>query len=98
MYAVIKLVVAATQHYFGDSALYAAAGISGLTDLDAITLSTAKLVEDKRLPSNLGWQLILLAAMSNLAFKEAIAVVVGHWRLAVRTLVVFLQPRSSVAG
>ena len=89
MYAVIKLVVAATQHYFGDAALFAVAGISGLTDLDAITLSTARLVEDSRLPASLGWQLILLAAMSNLAFKAGIAVVIGHHRLAVRTLLVF---------
>jgi uncharacterized membrane protein (DUF4010 family) len=89
MYAAIKLAVAATQHYLGDSALYAVAGMSGLTDLDAITLSTAKLVQEGRLADDLGWRLILTAALANLAFKGGIAVVLGHRRLAVRTLAVF---------
>ncbi|MEX0679499.1 MAG: DUF4010 domain-containing protein [Pirellulales bacterium] len=95
MYAAIKLAVAATQHYFGDSALYAVAGISGLTDLDAITLSTAKLVEEHRLASDLGWRLILVAALANLAFKGGIAVILGHRHLALRTLVVF---GAAIAG
>ena len=89
MYAVIKLAVAATQHYFGDSALYAVAAVSGLTDLDAITLSTAKLVEQDHLATDLGWQLILIAALSNLAFKGGIAIVLGHRRLALRTATIF---------
>ena len=89
LYAVIKLAVAATRHYFGDSALYAVAGVSGLTDLDAITLSTARLVEEKRLSTTLGWQLILTAALANLAFKGGIVVVLGHRRLTLRILLLF---------
>jgi uncharacterized membrane protein (DUF4010 family) len=89
MYATIKLAVAATQHYFGDTALYAVACASGLTDLDAITLSTAKLVDQQRLAADLGWRLILTAALANLAFKGGIAVVLGQRRLTSRILVVF---------
>lgn len=89
LYALIKLTVAATQHYLGDTALYAVAAFSGLTDVDAITLSTAKLVEEQRLPPSLGWQLILTALLANLAFKGGIAVALGGRRLARRTSLVF---------
>lgn len=89
MYSVIKLAVAAAQHYFGDSALYAVAVASGLTDLDAITLSTAKLVEQEQLATDLGWRLILVAVLANLTFKAGIVAVVGHRRLAIRTGMIF---------
>jgi uncharacterized membrane protein (DUF4010 family) len=89
LYAVIKLAVAATHHYFGHSALYAVAGLSGLTDMDAITLSTAKLVEQQQLSTDLGWRLILTAAISNLAFKAAIALALGGRQFALRSLLMF---------
>jgi uncharacterized membrane protein (DUF4010 family) len=89
LYAVIKLAVAATHHYFPDSALYAVASLSGLTDMDAITLSTAKLVEQEQLTSTLGWKLILTAALANLAFKGGIALVLGHRQFALRSLLIF---------
>jgi uncharacterized membrane protein (DUF4010 family) len=89
LYGAIKLAVAATHHYFGDSALYAVAGLSGLTDVDAITLSTAKLVEQQRLPPTLGWRLILTASLANLAFKGAIALALGRRQFALRSLWIF---------
>jgi uncharacterized membrane protein (DUF4010 family) len=89
LYALIKLAVAATHYYFEDSALYAVAGLSGLTDMDAITLSTAKLVEQERLSSTLGWQLILTASLANLTFKGGIAFVLGHRQFALRSLLIF---------
>jgi uncharacterized membrane protein (DUF4010 family) len=95
LYAAIKFAVTAVRHYFGDTALFAVAGISGLTDLDAITLSTANLVENGTLSSDLGWRLILAAAMSNLAFKAAIAWALGHRGLATRTSLVFA---AGIAG
>ena len=42
MYAVVLLALAAAQHYAGGGGLYAVAGLSGLTEMDAITLSTAR--------------------------------------------------------
>jgi uncharacterized membrane protein (DUF4010 family) len=89
LYAAIKLAVAATNHYFGSSALFAVAGLSGLTDMDAITLSTAKLVEQEQLSTNLGWQLILAAALANLAFKGGIALVLGGRPFALPALLIF---------
>lgn len=95
MYSAIKLAVAATQHYFGGSALYAVAIFSGLTDLDAITLSTANLVEQQQLEASLGWRLILVAVLANLAFKGGIVAVLGHRRLAIRTALIFA---AAIAG
>ena len=51
--------------------------ISGLTDVDAITLSTANLVEAGRLDAGPGWRAIVLASLSNLAFKGGLAGVLG---------------------
>lgn len=95
MYTAIKLAVAATQHYVGASALYAVAIVSGLTDLDAITLSTSKLVEEKQLATDVGWRLILVAVLANLAFKAGIVAVLGRRRLAVRTGILFF---AAIAG
>ena len=84
LYALVLLVVAAAEDYLGDAGLYAAAAISGLTDLDAITLSTSQLVAQERVEASTGWRLILLASLSNLAFKLGLAAVLGTRELARR--------------
>ena len=81
IYAVILLAIAASREHFGDSGLYVVAVISGLTDVDAVTLSTSRLVADQRLADDLAWRLILVALLSNLAFKGAMVGVLGSWRL-----------------
>ena len=86
LYAVITLIVAAAKDVFGDNALYPVAVISGLTDLDAIALTTARMIERGQMQPELGWRLILVAAMSNLVFKGAAAALLGGmilgWRVA----------------
>jgi uncharacterized membrane protein (DUF4010 family) len=77
MYAVVLLLVAFVKDYFGDTAIYAAALISGLTDVDALTLSVAALFNQDRLPGDTSWRAILLATLSNLAFKAGAAGVLG---------------------
>jgi uncharacterized membrane protein (DUF4010 family) len=78
--AVIFLVAAAKQH-FGDAGLYAVAAVSGLTDVDAITISTARLVEEGRIASTPGWRAMLIATLANLVFKAGIAGALGGRRL-----------------
>jgi len=77
LYAFVIFVVAAAEDLLGSTGLYAAAALSGLTDVDAITLSTARLVETQRLEPSTGWRLILIAALSNLVFKAGIALALG---------------------
>ncbi|MEW5979536.1 MAG: MgtC/SapB family protein [Acidobacteriota bacterium] len=81
LFAGVLLTVAAAKELFGNQGLYVVAALSGLTDMDAITLSTAQLVNAGRMAPGSGWQLILVASLSNLIFKAGIAGVLGTRRL-----------------
>ncbi len=82
LYGLILLAVAFTKKEFGNEALYAVAIISGLTDVDAITLSLSQLMKGDSLATTTGWRLILLATLSNLLFKGIMAAVLGSKGLA----------------
>jgi uncharacterized membrane protein (DUF4010 family) len=92
VYAVVSFVVAASQENFGPEALYPVAAISGLTDVDAITLSSSQLVNRGSLDPVTAWRMILLASLSNLGFKGVMAAVIGG-----RRLVAHLAPAFCVA-
>ena len=77
LYVVILIAVAAAKEYAGTAGLFGIAILSGLTDVDAITLSTAGLVDAGKLDPSTGWRTILIAAMSNLAFKSGTVALVG---------------------
>ncbi len=89
LYAVVLFVVAAAKDIFGDQALYWIAGISGLTDVDAITLSTAKMFNEERVDGEMAWRVILIATMSNLVFKAAAVAVLGSRRLSFYVAIAF---------
>lgn len=82
LYGGILLAVAFTKQEFGNEALYIVAIISGLTDVDAITLSLSQLMKGDGLNTSTGWRLILLASLSNLLFKGIMAAVLGTKQLA----------------
>lgn len=90
MYAVVLLAVAASKQWFGDSGLYAAAAISGLTDMDAITLSSSRMAERARLDPDVVWRALMLASISNLIFKAGLAWTLGGRRLGLRLSAWFL--------
>ena len=91
LYSLVVLAVAVAETHFGDSGLAVVSFLSGLTDMDAITLSTARLCEEGRLSVSVAWRLILTATMANMVFKTAIVAVVGStqlfWRLTPYLLV-----------
>jgi uncharacterized membrane protein (DUF4010 family) len=89
LYAAILLAVAFARHRFGIAGLYTVAAISGLTDMDAITLSTARLVQAARLDPDNAWRAILLAALTNLGFKAGIVAVLGSRALLGRIALLF---------
>ena len=68
--------------------MFAVAALSGLTDMDAITLSTAQLIRADRLDVATGWRLILVAIMANLILKGAVVAFLGNRRLFARVAVV----------
>jgi len=81
MYAGVLLLVAWTQDIMGQAGLYVVAGVSGLTDMDAITLTTARLVSEDRVEIPAAWRAIVIGSMSNLVFKAGIVVMMGARRL-----------------
>ncbi len=82
LYALVLLAIAAAKDWFGESGLYVIAVISGLTDVDAITLSTSRMIEaENGVTPGVGWRVIVIAVLANLAFKAGLAGVIGGWRL-----------------
>ena len=77
LYAFVLLAVAVAKTYFGDQGLYVVAAISGLTDMDAITLSTMELINTGGLETATGWRLVLVASMANLVFKGGMVATMG---------------------
>lgn len=77
LYALVLVVVALARQHFGNSGLYVAAGISGLTDMDAITLSTAHLVSTKHVEVDTAWRMILVGGMANIVFKMSLVLMLG---------------------
>jgi uncharacterized membrane protein (DUF4010 family) len=89
IYAAVILATAFAKDHFDDRGLYIVAVISGLTDVDAITLSTASLMNTGGLDPDNGWRVILVAALSNLVFKGALVGVLGSRAMFGRVAVLF---------
>ena len=89
MFAVVLVGVAAAKDYFGERGLYAVAVLSGLTDMDAITLSTLQTAKSDAISTDLAWRMILVASMANLVFKAAITATVGSRELFGRIAILF---------
>lgn len=90
LYALVLLAVAEAKNRFGEAGLYAISMISGLTDMDAITLSTAQMAGRGEIATRLAWHSILLAAMANFAFKLGTVAVLGSAALLGRTAAAFV--------
>ena len=89
IYGIVILATAAAKNYFGSSGLYIVAVISGLTDVDAITLSTSRLLNQESIQVTTAWKVILIAALSNIAFKGILAGVLGSKSLFMRVALLF---------
>ena len=89
LYAFVLVSVAAAKEFFGNQGLYVVAALSGLTDMDAITLSTARLIEADRVGIDTGWRMMMLGAMSNILFKTGAVAVLGNRRLFYRVALLF---------
>lgn len=77
LYALIVLLVKWAQDVFGGAGLYAASFLSGLTDLDAISLSLAQLQKTGHVPASEGARALVIAAMANALLKAGMAVTLG---------------------
>ncbi|MCF8199218.1 MAG: MgtC/SapB family protein [Sulfuritalea sp.] len=86
LYALVLVLSAWLQDVAGNQGLYLLALASGLTDVDAITLSTLRMFSLDKLSAAQTVTAITLATLSNLAFKTGLVVVIGGAALARRTL------------
>lgn len=89
LYAVILFVVAFTREKYGESGLYVVAVLSGLTDVDAITLSTANMMNKDRIAVDTGWRLIMVATLANTLFKGGAVALLGGKELLKRIAVLY---------
>ncbi|MGB8170578.1 MAG: MgtC/SapB family protein [Chthoniobacteraceae bacterium] len=85
IYAAVTLGIAAAREHFGQAGIYTVALLAGLTDMDAITISTSQLASAGKIESALAWRAILVAALSNIAFKTVLVAILGTrgllWRV-----------------
>lgn len=77
IFAAIIFVSRAAQHYLGDSGVFIAAGLAGLTDVDAITLSMANLSRGGSISESTAAVSILIAVVVNTIVKAGIAISLG---------------------
>jgi uncharacterized membrane protein (DUF4010 family) len=96
LYVIVLFAVAWARDRAGTGALYLVSAISGLTDVDAITLSVARLAGSGQIDAREGWRLIVVGVLSNLVFKGAMAALLGGARL--RRWILLLFGLQLVAG
>uniref|UniRef100_A0A832H3Y3 MgtC/SapB family protein n=1 Tax=Oscillatoriales cyanobacterium SpSt-402 TaxID=2282168 RepID=A0A832H3Y3_9CYAN len=81
VFAVLFVLIRAMEAWFGNAGVYALAAISGITDVDAVSLSLAQATKGD-LPLVVGTTGILIAAMVNTIVKALLATIIGGWKLA----------------
>jgi len=77
LYAVILVAASAAERSLGDAGVYLSSFASGLADVDAITLSMARLSDEGTIDQTLAARAIILAAAANTLVKGGIVVVLG---------------------
>lgn len=95
-YGVILVVSAALSDYAGSKGLYAVAVASGLTDVDAITLSSLRLYGLGKLSAREATTAIVLATLTNLTFKLGIVASIGGGVLMRQVALAFLLIAAGV--
>jgi uncharacterized membrane protein (DUF4010 family) len=94
-YAAIRFVAAAAFDRFGSSGLILSAGLAGLTDVDAITISVARM-HATGLETGIAVAAIMTAVVTNTLVKLVIVAVLGGKRLALAVGTVLVP--AAVAG
>ncbi len=86
LFGVVVLIAKAAQVYLGDAGLYLAAGIAGLTDVDAITLAMADLAKTDASNVATAARAIVIAVMANTLTKSGMSIGLGSPELRRLTL------------
>lgn len=97
-YAAILLAAAWVNERIGATGLYVVAAISGLTDVDAITLSSLQLHANQAIAAGAAISAIVIAVASNLVLKAVLVAVAGSPRLGLATALGFAGPLAGLAA
>ena len=89
LYVVVLLITAWMVDVAGSQGLYAVAFASGLTDVDAIVLSSLRLFNLGQLSQQQTVMAITIGFLSNLAFKFGVVIFIGGWQLARKVAIGF---------
>jgi len=89
LYVAVLLGAAWMENLAGSQGLYAVALVAGLTDVDAITLSSLRLFNLGQLTEHQTVNAIAIAFLSNLAFKFGMVAFIGGWQLARKVAISF---------
>ena len=73
LFAFVLIVVEYSQKLLGTSGVYLASFLTGLTDVDAITLSVTRLAKNAQLSSDVAGMAVIIAALMNTVSKGAIS-------------------------
>ena len=96
LYALILLAAAWLSDVVGSGGLFGLSFISGMTDVDAITLSSSRLVGKGNIGTGDAATAITLAVTANVLFKMAVSVVVGGRVLGRAALIAFALPLAGL--
>jgi uncharacterized membrane protein (DUF4010 family) len=90
--ALVVVLMTWGKQSLGNAGLFTIAALSGLADMDAITLSSAALVSRGELAASIAVRAILIAAVVNTVFKFIVAWSIGGKRLGMVIALYFALP------
>jgi uncharacterized membrane protein (DUF4010 family) len=96
LFAVVIFAASAAQTLFGDTGLYVAGALAGLTDVDAIALSMANLAQQNPASTGTAARTVVIAVMSNTMVKCGMAIWLGA--PAMRRTMVPITAALALAG
>jgi uncharacterized membrane protein (DUF4010 family) len=79
--AILFILIRVVESWFGDAGIYLLSALSGISDVDAVSLSLAQATKGS-LTLSVGATGILIAAMVNTVVKAFLATLIGGWQLA----------------
>lgn len=96
LFGIVVFVAKAAQVYLGEAGLYLAAGVAGLSDVDAITLAMADRARDNVQNLDVAARAIVIAVLANTLVKSGLAASLGSAEL--RRLTLPISAALFVAG
>lgn len=84
LFVAISLIAKLADHWFGQQGIYVTSIISGIADVDAITVTMANLAKDNNITSAVATLAITIATITNTIVKVSIFYALGHKKVAFR--------------